>query len=96
MWMPKLFKVRQYHINRITVEFKFRSLAPSAGLSNCILIESQWNLNFCACVASKVELIILIESQWNLNALVKNSSKSSATDINRITVEFKLIKIIRF
>ena len=58
-----------FHINRITVEFKW-DISSSMLLNALILIESQWNLNCCNILHLKCYNLILIESQWNLNTSV--------------------------
>ncbi len=75
------------HINRITVEFKFLRVSLYYPFSS-ILIESQWNLNSFVHSRNLDRESILIESQWNLNGNFSQQAKT-ATNINRITVEFK-------
>ena len=55
-----------FHINRITVEFKF-GIMSRIEIKIKILIESQWNLNKFGSLLFPSSFGILIESQWNLN-----------------------------
>ena len=60
-------KWEKENINRITVEFKLYASSRFAVSLNCILIESQWNLNGKKLQIDYHKYNILIESQWNLN-----------------------------
>ena len=78
------------HINRITVEFKGTSDYMPAYNGVIILIESQWNLKAVLLLHGLQAMIILIESQWNLKSSHADI-KNHPPDINRITVEFKVL-----
>ena len=79
-------------INRIRLEFK----ADSSGnrlLGTSVLIESDWNLKKKSTPLMYDGNTVLIESDWNLKSRSRTNSFRRVNCINRIRLEFKVVRI---